>query len=244
MDTGVRISVLTLFPDIVERYFATSIVGKSVARGALVPTVVDVRDFATDRHRTCDDAPYGGGAGMVLMAEPLSRALESVDAARRYVIFPSPSGRRFDQNAAERLSRIDDFVLICGRYEGIDQRIIDEYVDEELSIGDYVLSSGELAAMVIIDAVYRLRDGIIRPESVREESFQDGLLEYPHYTRPEEFRGRSVPGVLLSGHHERIAQWRREMQLAKTARNRPDLLEKIELTLQERQTIEELSKEE
>ena len=244
MDTGVRIGVLTLFPDIVERYFATSIVGKAVDRGVLVPNVVDVRDFATDRHRSCDDAPYGGGAGMVLTPEPLARALESVDAGRRRVIFPSPSGKRFDQKTAERISRIDDFVLICGRYEGIDQRIIDEYVDEELSIGDYVLSSGELAAMVIVDAVYRLREGMIRPESVREESFQDGLLEYPHYTRPEEFRGRRVPDVLLSGHHERIARWRREMQLVKTARNRPDLLEGIELTLQEKQTIEGLSKEE
>jgi len=232
--TGYGITVVTLFPDFVRSYFRTSIVGKAVERGALEPAVVDIRDFARDRHRTCDDAPYGGGAGMVLMAEPLAAALDSIDAQGQHVVFPSPSGVPFRQEDAYRLSRLEGLVLICGRYEGIDQRIIDEYVHEELTIGDYVLSSGELAAMVVIDAVYRLRDGMLRAESVEEESFQDGLLEYPHYTRPETFRGRSVPEILLSGHHARIAQWRREQRLLKTARNRPDLLRQAPLDDNER----------
>ena len=244
MDSQYRITVLTLFPDLVQQYFATSIVGKAVDRGAIVPDVVNIRDFATDRHRTCDDAPYGGGAGMVLLPEPLGRALDSVDADRRHVVFPSPSGRPFTQATAERLAGMDGVVLICGRYEGIDQRIIDHFVDEEVSLGDYVLSSGELAAMVVIDAVYRLRDGMLRPESVSDESFQDGLLEYPHYTRPEEFRGRRVPEVLLSGHHARIAEWRRRQQLIKTARNRRDLLERAQLSPEEYKRVQELLEKE
>lgn len=224
LDSRLTVTVLTLFPELVETYFATSVLGKAVERGEVVPRVVNIRDYATDRHRTCDDAPYGGGAGMVLLAEPLAAALDAVDAKASHVVFPTPSGRRFHQGDARRLSRIDNLVMICGRYEGIDQRIIDEYVDEELTIGDYVLSSGELAAMVIVDAVHRLRDGILRRESLEEESFEDGLLEYPHYTRPEEFRGRRVPDVLMSGHHAKIAAWRHEQRLDRTQRNRPDLL--------------------
>ncbi|SIQ96934.1 tRNA (guanine37-N1)-methyltransferase [Alkalispirochaeta americana] len=230
MADGYGITVLTLFPELVEEYFRTSIVGKAADRGALIPKVINIRDFSQDRHRSCDDAPYGGGAGMVLMAEPLATALDSVDAKARHVVFPTPSGRPFRQRDALRLSRQKEIVLICGRYEGIDQRIVDEYVDEEFTIGDYVLSSGELAAMVVIDAVYRLREGMLRPESVLEDSFQDGLLEHPHYTRPEVFRSRKVPEILLSGHHARIAQWRREQQVIRTARNRPDLLQNLSLT--------------
>lgn len=244
MGSGYGIAVLTLFPDIVREYFRTSIVGKAVDRGLLEPEVVDIRGFADDRHRTCDDAPYGGGAGMVLLAEPLAAALDAVDAKARHVVFPTPSGVPFRQGDALRLSRCDEIVLICGRYEGIDQRIIDEYVDEELSIGDYVLSSGELAAMVIIDAVYRLRDGMLKSESVQDESFQDGLLEYPHYTRPETFRSRRVPEVLLSGHHARIARWRRDQQLIRTARNRPDLLRHLQLDNAERKLTESILEKE
>jgi tRNA (guanine37-N1)-methyltransferase len=243
MDTGLRISVLSLFPEFLDGYFRTSILGKAVDRGAVRPEVVDIRDFATDRHRTCDDAPYGGGAGMVLMAGPLAGALDSVDAHRRHVVFPSPSGVPFTQADAARLAELDDIVFICGRYEGIDQRIIDEYVDEELSIGDYVLSSGELATMVIIDAVYRLRHGIIKRESVTEDSFQDGLLEHPHYTRPVDFRGRTVPDVLLSGHHENISSWRRREKIRKTARNRPDLLSDGRLSADEQAMAEQMLKE-
>ncbi len=233
MDTGLRISVLSLFPEFLHGYFGTSILGKAVEKGSVIPNVIDIRDFATDRHRSCDDAPYGGGAGMVLMAGPLAGALDSVDAHYRHVVFPSPSGVRFTQDRAARLSELDDIVFICGRYEGIDQRIIDEYVDEELSIGDYVLSSGELATMVIIDAVYRLRHGIIKQESVTDDSFQDGLLEHPHYTRPLEFRGSTVPDVLLSGHHGNITSWRRREKIRKTAKNRPDLLSGVELSADE-----------
>jgi tRNA (guanine37-N1)-methyltransferase len=244
VDSRYGITVLTLFPELVEQYFATSIVGKAVERGALTPDVVNIRDFATDRHRSCDDAPYGGGAGMVLLPEPLGRALDSVDAEHRHVVFPSPSGKPFTQAVAQRLSETEGMVLICGRYEGIDQRIIDHYVNEELSIGDYVLSSGELASMVIIDAVYRLREGMLRAESVSDESFQDGLLEYPHYTRPEEFRGLQVPEVLTSGHHARISDWRRRQKLIKTARNRPDLLERADVSPDERREVEELLEKE
>ncbi len=244
MDSRYRITVLTLFPELVEQYFATSIVGKAVSRGALNPEVVNIRDFATDRHRSCDDAPYGGGAGMVLLPEPLGRALDSVDAEHRHVVFPSPSGTPFTQTVAQRLSEKEGLVLICGRYEGIDQRIIDLYVDEELSIGDYVLSSGELASMVMIDAVYRLREGMLRPESISDESFQDGLLEYPHYTRPEEYQGRRVPDVLMSGHHAKIAAWRRRQKLIKTAHNRRDLLERADLSSDEYREVRDLLEKE
>ncbi len=242
MGSGYRVTVLTLFPELVTEYFRTSIVGRLVERGDVVPEVVDIRDFTTDRHRSCDDAPYGGGAGMVLMAQPLAAALESVDARARHVVFPTPAGLPFVQGDAQRLAGLDGMVLICGRYEGIDQRVVDEYVDEEVSLGDYVLSSGELAAMVVMDAVYRLRDGAIRRESVVEDSFQDGLLEYPHYTRPETILGRRVPEVLLSGHHERILAWRRRKQLERTACRRPDLLQRVALSEDERVFTEEILK--
>lgn len=243
MAAGFRVTVLTLFPELLHTYFATSLVGKAVERGDLIVDVVDIRDFSTDRHRSVDDAPYGGGAGMVLMPGPLAAALDSVDAPARHVVFPSPSGRRFTQETAQRLSDRDGLVLICGRYEGIDQRIIDSYVDEELSLGDYVLSSGELGAMVIVDAVYRLREGMLTRESITDESFQDGLLEYPHYTRPEIFRGMGVPDILLSGHHARIERWRHEQKLRRTARNRPDLLARRRLSPEEQAVLDSLNME-
>lgn len=244
MGDGLRISVLTLFPELLDRYFETSLVGKAVERGLLIPDVRDIRDHAVDRHRTCDDAPYGGGAGMVLMAEPLAAALDALDGARRYVVFPSPSGIPFSQARAQRLAERDDLVFICGRYEGIDQRIIDEYVDEEVSIGDYVISSGEISTMVIIDAIYRLREGMLRPESTTEESFQEDLLEYPHYTRPEVFRDRAVPSVLLSGNHRRIDEWRRRQRIERTAERRPDLLSAASLSDEERRYADGLTQKE
>lgn len=221
-----KIDVLSLFPEIVEGFFANSIMAKAVERGKISYSLVNFRDFATDKYRTCDDAPYGGGAGMVIKPEPLGAALESIKAKGKRVIYPSPSGKLLDQAYAEELSREEELVFICGRYEGIDQRIIDLYVDDEISIGDYVISSGEIASLVIIDAVYRLLDGIINEESLREESFTGGLLEYPHYTRPADYCGLSVPDVLLSGHHAQIEQWRNEKRLEKTLKNRPDLLAK------------------
>ncbi len=215
------ITMLTLFPDLLKAHFSTSILCRAVESGVVAPTIVDIRDFAPDKHRSCDDAPYGGGAGMVLLSEPTARALDSVDAMSKHVIFPTPSGRPFTQARARNLAAIPEIVLLCGRYEGIDQRIVDHYVDEELSIGDYVLSSGELSAMVIVDAVFRLLDGAISSESLKEESFSDGLLEYPHYTRPQRFRGWGVPEVLLSGNHEEIERWRtRERQIRTRARRR------------------------
>jgi tRNA (guanine37-N1)-methyltransferase len=219
-----KIDVLTLFPVLIEAFFSESILARAVGRGFVTYRAVDIRDYATDRHRTADDAPYGGGAGMVLKPEPLGAALDAVGGRERRVVYPSPSGRRFTQATAQELAAAEDLVFICGRYEGVDQRIIDYYVDDELTIGDYVLSSGELSALVIIDAVVRLIDGVITPESLSEESFTDGLLEYPQYTRPEVYRGMRVPEVLLTGHHERIREWRHEKRVEKTRANRADLL--------------------
>ena len=235
-----KVTILTLFPEILEGYFRSSIMAKAVERGLFSYELVNFRDFAFDKHRTCDDAPYGGGAGMVLKAEPLALALDSVGAAEKRTVYPTPSGVPFSQALAGEYSTESEIVMICGRYEGVDQRIIDRYVDDEVSVGDYVLSSGEVAALVLIDAIYRLREGIISPDSLEEESFDDGLLEYPHYTRPELFRGDSVPEILLSGHHEKIRHWRLRRRLEKTDRNRPDLLKNRSLTEEETKILEEL----
>lgn len=222
-----RFNVLTLFPEIPAAFFESSIMAKAVERGLITYNLVNIRDFAYDKHRTCDDLTYGGGAGMLLLPQPLSLALDSVQAAEKRVIYVTPSGKPFTQACAAEFARENELVFICGRYEGIDQRIIDEYVDDEISLGDYVMSSGELAALVIIDAVYRLIDGVISRESLEEESFSDGLLEYPQYTRPQIFRDRAVPEVLLSGHHEHIRKWRLEQRIRKTLAMRPDLLTAI-----------------
>lgn len=218
-----KFSLLSLFPDLLETHFRTSILGRAVEAGVIDYELVDIRDFATDKHRTCDDAPYGGGPGMVLLPGPTARALDSVGASGKHVLFPTPSGRLFTQDRARRLADLPELVILCGRYEGIDQRIVDHYVDEELSIGDYVLSSGELAAMVVVDAVFRLVEGSITPESLEEESFSDGLLEYPHYTRPQNFRGSLVPDILLSGNHEAIRRWRLQERNIRTRARRRDI---------------------
>jgi tRNA (guanine37-N1)-methyltransferase len=235
MDFRMKFTVLTLFPEITGAYFASSIMAKALEKGIISYQAVNIRDFAQDKHKTCDDAPYGGGPGMLMLPEPLSRALESAgvshdrsrgNAKTPHVIYLTPSGRPFTQKRAEELAALDELVLICGRYEGIDQRIIDGYVDEELSIGDYVLSSGEVAALALIDTVYRLVDKVITPESLEEESFSGGLLEYPQYTRPEIFDTIKVPEILLSGHHENIRKWRLKKRVEKTLAFRPDLAEK------------------
>lgn len=219
-----KFHVLTLFPEIPRAFFESSIMAKAVERGIIAYDLVNIRDFAYDKHKTCDDSPYGGGAGMLMLPEPLGRALDSVKAYKKRVIYVTPSGKPLTQKLAQELSQEEELVFICGRYEGIDQRIIDSWVDDEISIGDYVLSSGEIAATVIIDAVYRLVDGVISSESLQEESYSDGLLEYPQYTRPEVYNGMTVPEVLLSGHHENIRKWRLEKRLAKTLANRPDMI--------------------
>jgi tRNA (guanine37-N1)-methyltransferase len=230
-------TVLTLFPEITDAYFATSIMAKAILRDIITYKVINIRDFALDKHKTCDDAPYGGGPGMVMMTEPLCRALESAGVPKksekknedlagksRRVVYLTPSGMPFDQVMARELAVEQELVLLCGRYEGIDQRVIDMYIDDEISVGDYVLSSGEVAALALIDATYRLVDKVITPQSLDEESFSDGLLEYPQYTRPEIFDTIKVPDVLLSGHHEHIRRWRLEKRVEKTLLYRPDLI--------------------
>ncbi|MCQ2610635.1 MAG: tRNA (guanosine(37)-N1)-methyltransferase TrmD [Treponema sp.] len=240
-----KFTVLTLFPGIPQAFFENSIMAKAVEKGIIAYDLVNIRDFAVDKHRTCDDSPYGGGAGQLMMAEPLGRALESVNAKRKHVIYVTPGGKQFTQSKAVELSRKDELVIICGRYEGIDQRIIDYYVDDEISIGDYVMSSGEVSATVIIDTVYRLIDGVISSESLEEESYSDGLLEYPQYTRPPVYQGMEVPDVLLSGNHEKIRKWRLKKRLEKTLANRPDMIMtarlKGELTSEAEQMIEEIT---
>jgi len=238
-----KYTVLTLFPEITDAYFATSIMAKAIARGVIEYGAINIRDFAFDRHKTCDDAPYGGGPGMLMLPEPLGRALEVAGARKKgqgeaesghsappctgggkRVIYLSPSGRPFSQDLAWELAVQRELVLVCGRYEGIDQRVIDLYIDDEISVGDYVLSSGEVAALALIDATYRLVGAVIAPESLDEESFSGGLLEYPQYTRPEVYDTMRVPEVLISGHHENIRRWRLEKRVEKTLRERPDLI--------------------
>jgi tRNA (guanine37-N1)-methyltransferase len=220
-----RIDIFTIFPAMVEHFADQSLVGRARAGGSLDIRVHDLRSRATDPHRSVDDAPFGGGAGMVLMPEPVFAAVEAVDPARP-LLYLSPAGRRFDQPAARELAGLDGFSLLCGRYEGVDERIRDHLCDGELSIGDVVLSGGEVAAMVVVEAVGRLVPGVMgNSASADDESFSDGLLEYPHYTRPADFRGWPVPDVLRSGDHGRIARWRRAQALRRTLDRRPDLVE-------------------
>lgn len=219
-----KFTILTLFPSIVEAFFEASLMQKAVDKSLITYEVINIRDFAEGKHKSCDDIPYGGGAGMVMLGSPVIQALKSLDpSSMGRVIFPTPSGKPFTQKKAYELSEESSLVFICGRYEGLDQRVIDTYVDEELSIGDYVLSSGEIGSLVMIDAIYRLREGVIAQESLEEESFSAGLLEYPHYTRPRILEGKEVPSILLSGNHKKIAEWREEKAKEKTQRNRPDL---------------------
>jgi tRNA (guanine37-N1)-methyltransferase len=235
-----NIDIITLFPEIVQGFFENSIMRRAVNSGKISYNMVDFRNFATDKHHTCDDSPYGGGAGMVLKPQPLCDALNSVGAKEKRVIFASPSGKRLTQSLSEELSKEENLVFICGHYEGIDQRVIDLYVDDEISIGDYVISSGEVSSLVIIDSVYRLVDGVISSESLEEESFSDGLLEYPQYTRPEVYENMSVPPVLLNGNHKEINKWRLKKRLEKTMSNRPDLLEEKSLDLEGQKTLQEI----
>jgi tRNA (guanine37-N1)-methyltransferase len=221
----VRIDILTIFPELIERFAGESLLGRARSAGLLDLRTHDVRAFTTDVHRSVDDAPFGGGAGMVMKPEPIFATVE-VQQPARPIILMSPAGRRFDQRRAQELSSLEGFSLLCGRYEGIDERVREHLVDEELSIGDYVLGGGEVAAMVVIEAVGRLLPGMMGNDaSAEEESFRDGLLEYPQYTRPATFRSWEVPGVLRSGDHARVARWRRAQSLRRTEVRRPDLIE-------------------
>lgn len=219
-----NITVLTLFPEMFAPLFE-SVIGRAVSGGKLNIKIVNIRDYAENKHFKCDDYPFGGGAGMVMMPQPIGSAIEAADPDHRaHRIYMSPRGRVFTQKRAVELSRLGDLLILCGHYEGVDQRVIDLYIDEELSVGDYVLTGGELPAMVVCDCVARYVEGVISGESLKDESFSAGLLEYPQYTRPAVYKGLSVPEVLLSGNHEKVEKWRREQSLEITRKNRPDLL--------------------
>jgi tRNA (guanine37-N1)-methyltransferase len=243
----VRIEVVTLFPEMVKGAAAYGVMGRALERGIWTLDCVNPRDFATDSYRTVDDRPYGGGPGMVLKVEPLATAIASASArlpAGSPRIYLSAQGRRFDQAAARRLAGLEGFVLVAGRYEGVDERLVEEAIDEELSIGDYVLSGGELAALVVVDATLRLLPGVLGDaDSAEQESFAAGLLDWPHYTRPDEWRGREVPAVLKGGDHAAIRRWRLKEALGRTAARRPDLLEGRDLTGEEQRLLAEYREE-
>ena len=219
-----KIDILTLFPEMFTP-LKTSIIGRAVESGKLQIDIHDIRAYTLDKHKKCDDTPFGGGAGMVMMAQPIASAVDAIDPehqARR--IYMSPRGRTFNQKIVLEYGKLDRILLLCGHYEGVDQRVLDLYFDEELSIGDFVLTGGEIPAMAVVDAVARYVDGVISGDSLEQESFASGLLEYPQYTRPQEFMGLKVPEVLTSGHHANIEKWRKEKSLEITKKNRPDLL--------------------
>jgi tRNA (guanine37-N1)-methyltransferase len=219
-----KIEIFTIFPDLVSQWASASLIGKAWKSGAIDIAVHDLRAGTTDPHRSVDDSPFGGGAGMVLAPEPVFSAVEAVEPVRPLFLL-GPSGRRFDQGLARQLAESPGFSLLCGRYEGVDERVAEHLADDELSIGDYVLAGGEAASIVVVEAVARLVPGVVgNAASTEDESFAEGLLEYPQYTRPAQFRQWPVPEVLLSGHHERVAQWRRAAALARTMQRRPDLI--------------------
>ncbi len=241
-----RIDVLSLFPDMFEGVLKESILGKAVEHGHVTVNITNFRQFANNKHNTVDDYPYGGGAGMVLKAEPIFSAVENLPnhAENRRVVLLCPQGERFSQEKAIELSKEDHLVFICGHYEGYDERIRQYLVTDEISIGDYVLTGGELPAMVIIDSVVRLLPGVLgNEESALEDSFQNGLLEHPHYTRPATFRDWTVPDILLSGHHGNVDRWRKKESLRRTLERRPDLLHSIKLSKEEEKLLQELKDE-
>lgn len=221
-----KFDVLTLFPEMFET-LKESIIGKALERKIIEINTINIRDFSKNKHKKVDDTPYGGGAGMVMMPDVVYDSYMSIPHKENAkVIYLSPKGKVLNQQKVEELSKQEHLILLCGHYEGIDQRVLDEIVDEEISIGDYVLTGGELPAMVLIDSVSRYVEGVLNKESVNEESFTNGLLEYPQYTRPEVFLNKKVPEILLSGHHENIRKWRREQSLEITKQKRPELLKK------------------
>ncbi|MBR3511713.1 MAG: tRNA (guanosine(37)-N1)-methyltransferase TrmD [Clostridia bacterium] len=227
-----RFDVLTLFPEMFNA-LKESVIGRALNSNLIEMNLINIRDFSKDKHKKVDDTTYGGGAGMLMRPDVVYDAYKSVKSEKSKVIYLSPKGKVLTQNKVKDLAKEEHLILLCGHYEGIDQRVLDMIVDEEISIGDYVLTGGEIPAMVLIDSVSRYVDGVITEESVKEESFSEGLLEYPQYTRPEVFEGISVPEVLKSGNHQNIDKWRRLESLKITYKNRPELLENIELTQEE-----------
>ena len=239
--------VLTLFPEMIEQGMHTSIIGRAIAGGYLSIDAINIRDYAFNKHQKVDDYPYGGGAGMLMQAEPVYLAYESVQKKLGYrprVVYLTPQGEVFHQTMAKELAKEKDLVFLCGHYEGIDERVLDEIVTDYVSIGDYVLTGGELPAMVMMDSISRMVPGVLsNQESGETESFAENLLEYPQYSRPEEWHGKKVPPVLLSGHHANIEAWRREQSILRTAKRRPDLLKKADLTNKEWSQVRQWKKE-
>ncbi len=239
--------VLTLFPEMIENGMRTSITGRAIEKGALSVNAVNIRDYAFNKHQSVDDYPYGGGAGMLMQAEPVYLAWESIakniPGGHPRTVYLTPQGRTFDQAAARELAREEDLILLCGHYEGIDERVLEEIVTDSISIGDYVLTGGELAAMVVMDAVSRMVPGVLGNEdSADTESFSAGLLEYPQYSRPQVWHGKEVPEVLMSGHHGNVDAWRREQSIIRTVLRRPDLLKTADLTNKEWNFVRQLKK--
>ena len=236
-----KFDVLTLFPEMFET-LTKSITGKAIEKELININLINIRDFSKDKHKKVDDTPYGGGAGMVMKPDVVYDAYLSVKSENAKVIYLSPQGKTLNQNKVEELAKEKHLILLCGHYEGIDQRVLDEIVDEEISIGDYVLTGGEIPAMVLIDAVSRYIDGVINKNSIEEETFSNGLLEYPQYTRPEIYDGKRVPDVLLSGHHANIKKYRHEESLKRTAMYRPDLLENLNLNKEDQKVVDSVLK--
>ena len=239
-----QFDVLTLFPEMFE-ILNESIIGRAKEKGLINVNLINIRDFSKNKHKKVDDTPYGGGAGMVIQPDVVYDAYKSVitnneKSEKTRVIYMSPQGKKLDQQKVEELSKQEHLILLCGHYEGIDQRVLDCIVDEEISIGDYVLTGGELPAMVLIDSVSRYVEGVLKDGSTTEESFSQGLLEYPQYTRPEVFEGQQVPEVLRSGNHQMIDKWRREQSLKRTLEKRPDLLEKVDLSDEDKKILEKI----
>lgn len=242
-----KITIMTLFPELIESSVTCSIMGRAKSKGFVDISAINIRDFAQNKHLQVDDYPYGGGAGMLMMAEPVQRCYDHITQACEgkptRVIYMTPQGKPWNQQMAEEFSKEENLVFLCGHYEGIDQRVIDQIVTDEVSLGDYVLTGGELPALVISDSIIRLIPGVLgKQESFEDESFSEGLLEYPHYTRPSVFNDVEVPAVLLSGNHKKIADFRREQAIINTINKRPDLLKKANLTDKEKQFIYEYTK--
>ena len=238
--------IMTLFPEMVMNGLNTSITGRAIANGLLSIEAVNIRDYAFNKHHSVDDYPYGGGAGMLMQAEPVYQAYEAITKDMKNkprVVYLSPQGDTFNQKMAEDFAKEDELILLCGHYEGIDERVLEEIVTDYVSIGDFVLTGGELPAMVMVDTISRLVPGVLHNDvSAEFESFQDNLLEYPQYSRPEEWHGKKVPEILLSGHHANIEKWRRQQSIIRTKEKRPDLFEKCEFTKQDKKFLRELEK--
>lgn len=243
----IRFDILSIFPEMFESPFSSSVIKKACDRKIIEINVHNIRHYATDRHRMTDDYPYGGGGGMVMKVEPIARAIDDIafSGQRRHVILMTPQGEPFNQDIAEDLARHDHLIILCGHYEGVDERVREHLVDRELSVGDYVLTGGELPAMILVDAVARLIPRVLgNDESARNDTFTMGLLEHPHYTRPQEYRGWTVPDLILSGDHKKIDRWRRKQSLERTLKRRPDLLETAALGDDDLVLLEEIRKSE